>query len=228
MNYTRILVFGAHPDDEIRMAGTMAKLSVQGVQVVVVTFTNGCEGYPRPEMRDQIVALRRKEMAACDKVLGIARRVTFDIPDMGLVNSKETLKRCIQVIREVRPEAIFTHGPVDRHRDHLATHDLSVEATWHAGQPVATELGPPWKTPHLLYYKATEGLKLPCVVFDVTETAHKHLEALATQESQHRLFGRTKAQLLEEAQRVKEADGCHTERFWMTDRTELSDFPHIS
>ena len=128
----------------------------------------------------------------------------------------------------MRPDAIFTHGPVDRHRDHIATHDLSVEATWHAGQPVATEMGPPWKTPHLFYYKATEGLELPSIVFDVSETAHKRLEALATQESQHALFGRTKAQLLREAQRIKEAGGRHTERFWITDRTELSDFPLIS
>jgi len=228
MNYTRILVFGAHPDDEIRMAGTMAKLSAQGIQVVVAIFTSGSEGYPLPEMRDRIVELRRKEMVACDKVLGVARRIAFDIPDMGLVNTKETLKRCIQAIREVRPEAIFTHGPVDRHRDHIATHDLSVEATWHAGQPVAMELGPPWKTPHLFYYKATEGLALPSVVFDVSETAHKRLEALATQESQHVLFGRTKAQLLRKAQRMKEAGGRHTERFWISDRTELSDFPPVS
>ena len=48
MNYTRILVFGAHPDDEIRMAGTMAKLSAQGAQVVMAIFTNGSEGLSTP------------------------------------------------------------------------------------------------------------------------------------------------------------------------------------
>ena len=38
MDYERILVFGAHPDDELMMSGTMAKLAHQGVEVAVVTI----------------------------------------------------------------------------------------------------------------------------------------------------------------------------------------------
>jgi len=73
MDYERILVFGAHPDDEFTMAGTMAKLADAGVKVYVATMTNGNEGYPRPEWRDTIVEMRRAEAAEADKVLGVAR-----------------------------------------------------------------------------------------------------------------------------------------------------------
>ena len=84
MDYERVMIFGAHPDDEILMAGTVAKMSDAGVHVVVVTCTDGCEGYPRPEMKDEVVQMRRKEAEHCDKVLGIARRVWLGRPDMAL------------------------------------------------------------------------------------------------------------------------------------------------
>jgi len=224
MNYKRIMVFGAHADDEIRMAGTIAKMANAGTRVVVVTMTNGCEGYPKPELKDTIVELRRQEAAECDKVLGIARRIILDIPDMGLVNDKETLQKCIKLIREERPEAVFTHGPIDRHRDHLNTHAISIEARWHAGEPVAAELGESWYPPHLYYYKGVVGNELPSINIDVTETAEKYVEALATQVSQHTLFGRTKEEFLAEAESIRKNRPKKNETFWITPRVILKDF----
>lgn len=224
MDYKTIMVFGAHPDDELTMAGTMAKLAQAGVRVVVVQMTDGSEGYPRPEMRDQIVALRREEAEAANRVLGIARRVYINSPDMGLVNDKATLKKCIQAIREEKPDAIFTHGPDDYHRDHINTHHISIEARWHAGEPVAAELGPSWKTPHLYYYKGVSRRELPTIIFDVTGFAHKRPEALATQVSQHTLFRRTKEEFLAEAERIKNTGGHYTEIFYLAERNRLSDF----
>jgi LmbE family N-acetylglucosaminyl deacetylase len=229
MNYSTVLVFGAHPDDEIQMAGTIARLSGAGVRVVVCTFTDGSEGYPCAEWRAQIVQMRRREAEACDAVLGIAQRYRLERPDMGLTNDKETFKETIRIIRQVRPDAIFTHGPDDFHRDHRAASELSVEAAWQAGEPVAAELGPPWKTPHVLYYKGVRG-RLPDIIYDVSTTAHKRWEALATQESQHTLFGKSKEELLAEAERVRQAAAQgqrFTETFWFTDHCHLTDFPPV-
>ena len=226
MDYERILVFGAHPDDEFSMAGTMAKLAERGVEVYVVTMTNGNEGYPRAEMREGIVAMRRAEAAEADKVLGIARRFCLEREDMGLAADKATIKDCIRIIRQSRPHAVFTHGPHDRHRDHLATHTIGVQATWHAGEPVAAELGEPWRTPHLYYYKGCR-LALPTVRFDVTGYAHKRLEAMATQVSQHTLWGRSREDFLAEARRL--AAECPTayETFWLAEPNVLRDFPPL-
>lgn len=223
MEYQRVMVFAAHADDEITMSGTIARLAGAGVRVVVVQMTDGCEGYPRPEMRETIVATRREEAAACDRVLGIARRVMLMRPDMALVNDKETLQECIRAIREERPQAIFTHGPVDRHRDHRATHALSVEARWHAGEPVAAALGASYYPPHLYYYKGVTGV-LPQIRFDVTDTAHKRHEALATQVSQHTLFQSTREKLLARAEEVRKAGTPQTESFWFAEWNEFHDF----
>ena len=221
--YERILVFGAHPDDELTMAGVMAKLADQGVEVYVCIMTDGCEGYPRPEMKDTIVQMRRQEADDCDKVIGITKRFRIESPDMALTDDKETLLKCIKIVREVKPDAVFTHGPHDRHRDHINTHVVSVQAHWHAGEPVAAALGPPWKTPHLYYYKGVREL-LPSIRIDVTAYAHKRPEALATQVSQHTLFHRTADEFLAQAEQMRKNPPQTFESFWIADRNVLGGF----
>ena len=226
MDYKRVMVFGAHPDDELGMGPAMARMASEGIEVTVVVFTDGCEGYPAPELKDTIVELRARESAAAQEVLGVHKYINLAAPDMGLVNSKEMLKKVIKIIREVKPQAIFTQGERDRHRDHIATNQLSVEAFWHAGQPVSTHLGAPWKTPHLFYYKNTD-LSGPVVQYDVTEFAHKRFEAAATQESQHVLFGRTRDSFLQEAGRIKAKPPHTVVRFIIHPWTVLDEFPAL-
>jgi LmbE family N-acetylglucosaminyl deacetylase len=228
MNYRRILVFGAHPDDENTMAGTMVKLAAAGVEVAVCIMTDGCEGFPDPTWRDRIVAMRAAEMDECDKVIGIGRRFRLNRPDMGLVYDKDVFKDCIRAVREVRPDAVFTHGPAGINPDHVATHQITVPAVWQAGEPVSADLGEPWLVRHLYYYKEVQGSRRavgPCVEHDVTGYDHYRHLANATQVSQHTLFGNTREELEAEAQRIKDANEPATETFWMSERFRLSDFP---
>ncbi len=228
MDYRRILVFGAHPDDEITMAPTMAKLAAAGVEVAVAILTDGSEGFPKPEWRDGIVAMRAAEMQECDRVLGISRRLTLGRPDMGLVHDKQVFKDCIRAVRETRPDAVFTHGPAGINPDHVATHQITVPAVWQAGEPVAGDLGEPWEVRHLYYYKeVAAGPRAigPAVVYDVTGFAHYRELALATQVSQHTLFGRDREQLEAAAARIREANEPASQTFWLSERFQLRDFP---
>ncbi|MHC4887605.1 MAG: PIG-L deacetylase family protein [Planctomycetota bacterium] len=226
MDYKRVLVFGAHPDDELLMAPAMARMAAEGTAVVVAILTDGSEGFPDPSMRDHIAATRAEESEAARRVLGVERYVNLGAPDMGLVNSKEMLRQVIALIREVRPEAIFTQGEKDRHRDHLATNALTVEASWHAGEPVSTDLGELWRTPHLYYYKNT-ALDGPVVEYDATAYAHKAPEVYATQVSQLVLLNRSQESYLEEAARVKANPPKTILRFTLHPWTVLSDFPPL-
>ena len=226
MNYKRIMVFGAHPDDEQAMAATMAKMAALGVEVTVAIMTDGREGYPRPEMKDTIVAMRRQEQVECDQVLGVARRINFDRPDLALVNDKQTVLEVVAAIRQVRPEAIFTHGPEEWHRDHANTNAITIEAAWHAGEPVVAALGEPWHTPHVWYYKGC-GSRRADVTYDVTGYAHYRQLSRATQVSQHTLFGKNKEQWLAEAEEVRQANPRSEDQFWVTGRTALRDLPDL-
>ena len=223
MNYRRVMVFAAHPDDELAMAPAMAKLVSLGVEVVIALMTDGCEGYPDPSMKDRIVELRRQEAIEADALMG-TRRISFGYPDMGLVNDKETFLRVLAAIRAERPEAIFTHGDVETHRDHIATHVISLEAAWQAGEPVSSALGERWVTPHLWYYK-NMGSRPPDLVWDVTGFAHYRQLTVATQVSQHVLFGRDKQSFLDEAEAIKAANAPAVAHFWMTGRTAIREFP---
>jgi len=224
MNYRRVLVFGAHPDDEIAMAGAIAKFAMKKAKVTILTFTDGCEGYPMPEMKETIVTVRRKESNASDRVLGVHSHIHLEIPDMALVNNKETILRCVHAIRKVRPDAIFTHGPDEHHRDHIAAHEISIEASWQAGEPVVAELGPPWETPHLYFYAGVQGMR-PRVTCDVSETEHKRLLARARHLSQHILWGRSKEDFEQEAKWIKRSKRKFVEQFYLADDFLLRDFP---
>ncbi|NOZ21622.1 MAG: hypothetical protein GXP25_11120 [Planctomycetes bacterium] len=215
MSYKTILVFAAHPDDEMTMSGTMSKAADLGVRVVIAQSTNGSEGYPRPDMENTIVEIRRKEADEADKVLG-TERIHLGHDDMALTNDKATFKQFIKVIRSVRPDAIFTHGPHDLHRDHLATSAISIEARWQAGQPVAAQLGESWKTPHFYFYKAVRDAD-PDYEVDTTDYAHKAAEARRTQVSQHTLFRKTVEEFDKEIEALKKSTERRTERFWNAD-----------
>lgn len=43
----RVLVFAAHTDDELTMAGTIWRLAQAGTPVHVIIMTDGCEGAAR-------------------------------------------------------------------------------------------------------------------------------------------------------------------------------------
>jgi len=223
MNYKRILVFGAHPDDETTMAGTMAKLASEGCEVYVAILTDGCEGYPKPEWKGKIVAMRKAEQAACDAVLGVTRRYNYDAPDEGLTVDKPTLLWCMQVIREVKPDAVFNHGPADVHRDHRRTHEIVRDAVFHAGQPVNADLGEPFDVPHVYYYKAVKE-PLPSVTVDVTDFCEKRAESRATQTSQHILWKRFEKDWAEIIAQLKRERPKTFETFWICDQTRLDAF----
>lgn len=226
MDYRRILVFGAHPDDELTMAPTLAMLAERGVEVYICISTTGSEGYPRPEWRDQIIAMRAREMEAADAIIGTTERICIGADDMALANDKPTFQAFIAVIRRVRPDAIFTHGPHDLHRDHLVTHAISIEAAWQAGNPVSAELGELWRTPYILYYKGVTD-RQPDIVLDVRAWAHVRPLTQATQVSQLTLWGTTVERLHAEAERLRSAHAAYTNNFWFSDRTHLSYLPPV-
>src|SRR6266540_1923595 len=72
-----LLTVHAHPDDESsKGAGTVARYHDEGVRTVLVTCTGGEAGdilnpaMERPEVRADLPAVRRRELARAAKVIG--------------------------------------------------------------------------------------------------------------------------------------------------------------
>ncbi len=183
--WTRALVFAAHPDDEIiGLGGTIARLADEGCQVTVVTLTAGETAYTRAEDRERMGDIRTAEAAAADRILGIHRRIILGRPTQGVTNDRETYQACVRIIREVRPDVIFTHWSEDKHRDHRAISEMTAEARWKASEPVLADVGSPWYCEYLFFYEVLELFPHPSLVIDVSATFERKLEAMRTQASQ--------------------------------------------
>ena len=183
-HYKTVLAFCAHTDDEILgLGGTLARLS-ETAEVVVVTVTAGETGYSREEDRERIVLLRERENAAAAEILGYQRRETFGYPSQQVPTDRDALHDFVRIIREVRPDVIFTHWGEDKHRDHRATSILSDEARWKACEHILPHLGPPYLTPELYYYEVQDLFSHPTAIVDISSTLERKVAAMRTQESQ--------------------------------------------
>jgi N-acetylglucosamine malate deacetylase 1 len=185
--WKRVLVFGAHVDDEvIGPGGTLACLSDLGVQITVVTFTGGDAdtGYSRPEWKGKVGEMRREEARAIDKVLGIERRVFLGYPTQDVRNDVQTYQACVRLIREVRPDVIFAHWIEDKHRDHRAVAALADEARWKASENLMHDLGQPWYTPELFFFEILELFPHPSLLVDISAGLERKLAAMAAATTQ--------------------------------------------
>ena len=176
MSGFRLLAIHAHPDDEAsKGAATSARYVAEGNRVMVLTCTGGERGdilnpaMDRPGVLENIVDVRREEMAAAAAALGVEHvwlgHVDSGLPQgdplpplpegcFALVPGEEVAREFVEIIREFRPHVIVTYDEDGGypHPDHLKVHEASMLAWDLAGDPdYAPELGAAW-TPLKLYY----------------------------------------------------------------------------
>ena len=117
---TRVLAFGAHPDDiEVGAGGLLARLAEQGAHVVAAVIS-----------MPTLFAERTEEAVAGAAVLGIqltimnpkARGRVEDLPMHQLVAQMDML------VGDVRPDIVITHSAQDLHWDHSLVNRATVSA----------------------------------------------------------------------------------------------------
>ena len=148
-----VLVTTPHPDDaETRFAGSVAKWTREGKNVVYVVISNGDKGTNDPAISpEELAAIREREQLAAAEILGIKEVVFLRYPDQGLENTPELRKDIVRQIRIFRPDIVVTVDPHGRYMDHR-DHRIAGYATVEAVFPAA---GNAYSFPELL----DEGLK---------------------------------------------------------------------
>jgi len=175
----RLLAVHAHPDDESsKGAASMARYAREGVDVLVATCTGGERGsilnpaMDRPEVRADLPAVRRAEMARAATLLGV-RHTWLGFVDSGLPEGDPppplpegcfaglplavAAKPLVALVRQFRPQVVTTYDENGGypHPDHVMCHRISVAAFEAAGDPDAYPgTGDPWQ-PLKLYYHMT-------------------------------------------------------------------------
>lgn len=139
----KLLFVGAHPDDPDHVAGATARLFTRAChEVRFVSMTNGDAGHHT--MRGpQLAERRRVESFMAGGVGGLDYKV-LNHRDGRLQPTLEIRDQVVGMIREYKPDIVFTHRPNDYHPDHRATSVLVQDASYLLTVP---SIAP--QTPHL-------------------------------------------------------------------------------
>jgi N-acetylglucosamine malate deacetylase 1 len=126
---SRVLVFAAHPDDEVLgMGGTIAVHVDRGDDIRIVVVTDGSSTqYPG----DAGIRARKKEEALrAAEELGVTDYVHLDLPDMRLDTLPHVEVNAVveEHVRNFAAERVYTPHP-DVNRDHRALFDSVAVAT---------------------------------------------------------------------------------------------------
>lgn len=200
------MVVMAHPDDaELYCGGTIARLTADGKEVMMVKVTSGEAGSRQEKItKEQLGKLRESEDSVAMKALGIKEEnnVYLRMPDGGVENGLATIGKIAEQIRIFKPELIITHNPEDmiirfdkdvnwiNHRDHQTTGKVAIYAAY----PYARDLlffPEHFNNPKTSSHAVTEFLlvdfynhpDLVCV--DMTDYIETRVKAHASHSSQY-------------------------------------------
>lgn len=124
----------SHPDDiEFGMAGTLVLLRRAGYETHYMNIANGCCGSTTMAAA-ATAATRRDEARAAAEVLGATWHEPV-VDDLAVFYDRETTSRLCAVMREVAPEILLVHSPVDYMEDHQNAARLAVTAAFCRGMP---------------------------------------------------------------------------------------------
>ncbi|HYW24887.1 MAG TPA: PIG-L deacetylase family protein [Terriglobales bacterium] len=114
-----LLVVGAHAADFVwRAAGAIAVHTAAGWRATVVALSYGERGesgdlWKEPSQTvENVKRIRHQECARAASELG-AEFLPFDLGDYPLEVPAAAVQRLVEVMRDVRPEVLVTHTPVD-------------------------------------------------------------------------------------------------------------------
>ena len=194
-NAKRVMVFAAHPDDEIiGPGGAIHKLAGEGKEICIISFTCGGTAAQSEAEAAAMVESRKREMESCDQLLGTTSREVLEYASQQLYGAayldNKLHQRLIGLIRKYRPDLLFSHSP-DNHRDHDVIHAITSQSVFQASEHILVEqLGEPWSVPLVLYFgieKELQGLFVPNVIIEIDgDDLQAKLDAMATQLSQTR------------------------------------------
>ncbi len=186
-NKLRVLMIGAHPDDtDIKCGGIAALYADAGHTVKMVSVTDGAAGH-QTNFGPKLAQRRREESCAAGAVLRV-EYVTLDNSDGALQPTLEIRNELITIIRQFKPDLLFTHRPNDYHPDHRVTSQLVQDASYlltvPAVVPATAHLS---EMPVILYFfdnfQKPSAFE-PDVLVDIDSVIERKFEALHCHTSQ--------------------------------------------
>jgi LmbE family N-acetylglucosaminyl deacetylase len=113
VNFERILVAFAHPDDaEFGSGGSIAKWAQDGANVVYVCVSDGSAGSNEPgATREELRRVRREELLAASETLGVKECVFLGWVDGEVEPTLELRRALTREVRRFRPGMMVAPDP---------------------------------------------------------------------------------------------------------------------
>ena len=121
MKKNNVLVFAAHPDDEILGCGaTMAKLTAEGYNVVTVIAAQGITSRDTTKSQQKALKTLKESCFKANQILGVKKIHFLDLPDnrMDSLDLLDVVKKVEELINLYKPTVILTHHAADLNIDH--------------------------------------------------------------------------------------------------------------
>ena len=172
----KVVCLGGHPDDpESGCGGTLAKLRKAGHDVTIIYLTTGEAGIPG-KSHETSAAIRKQEAIHACEILDAKYIFAGQIDGDSIMNN-EWLHTVQQIIANEKPDILFTHWPLDQHKDHQVASLIGMQ-TW-------VRLG---KSFPLYFFEVCTGEQSfifhPTDYVDITETQAQKRKALYCHVSQ--------------------------------------------
>lgn len=135
---TRLIVVGAHPDDEtLGFGGSTAQFAAAGVEVQVVSATDGGAAYPTMSVFDRVELerVRRSELIKATSGLGVGSPIFLSFPDGKLGEHEAALTdRLVDILDGAGSDTwLAATWSGDGHPDHEAVGRAAAVAVGHSG-----------------------------------------------------------------------------------------------
>ena len=170
----KIVVTGGHPGDpECGCGGTIARYADLGHEVVLLYLNRG-EGYCGSASLDRCASIRTAEAQAACRILK-SRAVFADQYDGRAIVDGPHYDTFAKLLAAERADVVFTHWPIDRHRDHRAISTLVLDAWWSGGRSFA-----------FYYYEVAEDTTMftPAEYVDISDVESRRRAACYAHTSQ--------------------------------------------
>lgn len=171
-----VVIVPAHPDDLISSIG-FCLLAKDKFDVHVVDFTHGERGLGQKAFVDgSCRKIRIAEEEVVCKAVG-ATLHWLDEVDGEAYACRETCRRLADIIKELKPRAVFAHWPVDIHTDHVMAGAAALRAVFLSGLK-----------PEVYFFDEIYQAKcfVPDCYLDITDVFERKYEILRMYKCQYR------------------------------------------
>jgi len=184
-----VLVFAAHPDDDlIGCGGSLAKHVKLGNHVSVCYMSSG-EAGSLENSKEELRRIREEEAKKAAETIGFTDLTFLRNRDGYLEYNEANLTKIVELIRNQRPHVVYVHHQLDAHKDHKVAFRLVSEAIGRAGAPVFQDYeGQPWSVETVLTYEVWTPLSEFNYVQDISELMSIKIAALRKHQSQIKII----------------------------------------